>query len=79
MDAIEFVRSIVHFLIEVFMEAGKYEGSTVQVEQQPALSVPSSIDIRSEFVQSGTALVTVTMLVVFLREIRLLIKACKDS
>ncbi|MGE5660395.1 MAG: hypothetical protein ACM37W_27710 [Actinomycetota bacterium] len=61
------------------MEAGKYDGYTVQVEQQPALSLPSGVNVRSEFVQNGTALVTVTMLVLFIREIRLLIKTCKES
>ncbi|WP_445249532.1 hypothetical protein [Microcoleus sp. OTE_8_concoct_300] len=62
------------------MEHGKYDGITQIVQQpQPSLSFPVGINLESHMASSGIALVTMAGLTMFVREIRLLVKACKDS
>jgi hypothetical protein len=62
------------------MEHGKYDGITQIVQQpQPSLSFPVGINLEPHMVSSCIALVTMAGLTMFVREIRLLVKACKDS
>ena len=61
------------------MEFGRYDGNTLQVVQQPSLSIPASINVQPEVVSSGIALMTITALTMFVREIRLLVKDGKGS
>ncbi len=61
------------------MEFGRYDGNTLQVTQQPSVSIPAAINVQPEVVSSGIALMTITALTMFVREIRLLVTACKDS
>jgi len=62
------------------MEYGNYDGITQIVQQQqPSLTFPAAINLQPEVASSCIALVTIAGLTVFVREIRLLVKACKDS
>lgn len=61
------------------MEFGRYDGNTLQVVQQPSLSIPAAINVQPEVVSSGIALMTITALTMFVREIRLLVKDGKGS
>ncbi|WP_377476807.1 MAG: hypothetical protein P2A85_28415 [Microcoleus anatoxicus] len=61
------------------MEFGRYDGNTLQVVQQPSLSIPPAINVQPEVVSSGIALMTITALTMFVREIRLLVKDGKGS
>jgi hypothetical protein len=62
------------------MEHGKYDGITQIVQQpQPSLSLPAAINLGPYVGSSCIALATVAGLILFVREIRLLVKACKDS
>ena len=62
------------------MEHGNYNGITQVVQQQqPSLTFPTAINLQPEVASSCIALVTMVGLTMFVREIRLLVKACKDS
>lgn len=62
------------------MEHGNYNGITQVVEQQqPGLTFPATINLQPEVASSCIALVTMAGLTLFVREIRLLVKACKNS
>ncbi|MCC3600083.1 MULTISPECIES: hypothetical protein [unclassified Microcoleus] len=62
------------------MEYGKYDGITQVVQQpQPSITFPATINLESHVGSSCIALATVAGLTLFVREIRLLVKACKDS
>jgi hypothetical protein len=62
------------------MEHGNYDGITQIVQQQqPSLTFPATIKLQPEVASSCIALVTIAGLTMFVREIRLLVKACKDS
>jgi hypothetical protein len=63
------------------MEHGKYDGITQSIGQQPQLtaSFPAAINLDPHVGSSCIALVTVAGLTLFVREIRLLVKACKES
>lgn len=62
------------------MEHGKYDGIAQSVQQpQPSLTLPATINLESHVTSSCIALVTMAGLTMFVREIRLLVKACKDS
>jgi len=62
------------------MEHGNYNGITQIVQQQqPSLTFPATIKLQPEVASSCIALVTIAGLTMFVREIRLLVKACKDS
>ena len=62
------------------MEHGKYDGITQSVVQQPqpTAGIPATINLESPVASSCIALVTITGLTLFVREIRLLVKTCKD-
>lgn len=62
------------------MEHGKYDRITQVVqEQQPNLSFPANINLQPQLASSCIALATIVGLTLFVREIRFLVKACKDS
>jgi hypothetical protein len=62
------------------MEHGKYDSITQVVEQQqPSFSFPATSDLQSQLSLSCIALATIVGLTLFIREIRLLVEACKDS
>ncbi|NJM62595.1 MAG: hypothetical protein HC849_24175 [Oscillatoriales cyanobacterium RU_3_3] len=62
------------------MEHGNYNGITQVVQQpQPSLTLPTAINLESHVASNCIALVTVAGLTLFVREIRLLVKACKAS
>jgi hypothetical protein len=60
------------------MERGDYNAITQVVQQQqPNLTLPATF--QPELASSCVALVTIAGLTLFVREIRLLVKTCKDS
>ena len=62
------------------MEHGNYNGITqIMQQQQPSLTFPPTINLQPEFASSGISLATIAGLTMFVRQIRLLVKACKDS
>ncbi len=62
------------------MEHGKYDSITQVVQQQqPSLSFPATNNLQSQLSLSCIALATIAGLTLFVREIRLLVKICKDS
>jgi hypothetical protein len=62
------------------MEHGKYDSITQVVQQQqPSLSFPVTNNLQSQLSLSCIALATIVGLTLFVREIRLLVKICKDS
>ncbi len=62
------------------MEHGNYNGITQVVQQQqPSLTFPPTINLQPEIASSCIALATIVGLTLFVREIRLLVKVCKDS
>lgn len=61
------------------MEFGRYDGNTLQVTQQPSVNFSPALNLQPEVVSSGIALMTITALTMFVREIRLLVTACKGS
>jgi hypothetical protein len=62
------------------MEHGKYDNITqVMQQQQPSLSFPTINNLQSQLSLSCIALATIVGLTLFVREIRLLVKICKDS
>ena len=44
------------------MEFGRYDGNTLQVTQQPSVSIPAAINVQPEVVSSGIALMTICRL-----------------
>lgn len=62
------------------MEHGEYDGITQVVQQQqPSHAFLAALNLPPEVGTSCIALVTIAGLTMFVREIRLLVKACKDS
>ncbi|WP_377482035.1 MAG: hypothetical protein P2A85_28925 (plasmid) [Microcoleus anatoxicus] len=52
---------------------------TALQQPQSSLTLPAAINLESHAASSCIALTTVAGLTLFVREIRLLVKACKDS